>query len=124
MTTMTNADKFKSIFGLYATELWAKPEKDFLEWLNADAELFGNSEQLDTISRQAAIDLLKKWSDGYSYIEVETNSAIKAFEEIPSAQSKDWMERNKERILQAGIEGREIECRIGGRLFAIREKAQ
>lgn len=46
VNSMTNADKFKSIFGLYATELWAKPEKDFLEWLNADAELFGNSEQL------------------------------------------------------------------------------
>lgn len=41
-----------------------------------------------------------------------------------SAQSKDWIERNKERILQAGKEGREIEFRIGGRLFAIREKAQ
>ena len=40
----------------------------------------------DCISRQAAIDLLKKWSDGYSYIEVETNSAIKAFEEMPHAQ--------------------------------------
>lgn len=57
---MTNADKFKSIFGLYATELWAKPEKDFLEWLNADAEPFENSAQLDTISRQAAIDALGK----------------------------------------------------------------
>lgn len=40
----------------------------------------------DVISRQEAIDLLKKWSDGYSYIEVETNSAIKAFEEMPPAQ--------------------------------------
>lgn len=44
----------------------------------------------DTISRQAAIDLLKKWSDGYSYIEIETNSAIKAFEEIPSAQPEQF----------------------------------
>ena len=43
---------------------------------------------------------------------------------LPSAQPEDWMERNKERILQAGMEGREIEFRIGGRLFAIREKAQ
>ena len=42
----------------------------------------------------------------------------------PSAQPEDWMEKNKERILQAGMEGREIEFRIGGRLFAIREKAQ
>lgn len=40
------------------------------------------------------------------------------------AQPEDWMERNKECILQAGMEGREIEFRIGGRLFAIREKAQ
>ena len=43
---------------------------------------------------------------------------------LPSAQPEDWMERNKERILQAGMEGREIEFRIGGRLFAIRELAQ
>jgi hypothetical protein len=35
-----------------------------------------------------------------------------------------WLERNKDRILQAGLEGREVEFRIGGRLFAIREKAQ
>ena len=32
---MTNADKFKNIFGLYATELWSMPEKDFLKWLNS-----------------------------------------------------------------------------------------
>lgn len=35
---MTNADKFKHLFGIYATELWAMPEIDFLEWLNADAQ--------------------------------------------------------------------------------------
>ena len=34
---MTNADKFKSLFGLYATELWAMPEKDFLKWINSEA---------------------------------------------------------------------------------------
>ena len=34
---MNNAEKFKEVFGIYATELWAKPEKDFLEWLNAPA---------------------------------------------------------------------------------------
>jgi hypothetical protein len=33
---MTNADKFKDIFGLYATELWSMPEKDFLKWLNSE----------------------------------------------------------------------------------------
>ena len=35
---MTNAHKFKNIFGLYATELWAMPEKNFLEWLNVECE--------------------------------------------------------------------------------------
>lgn len=33
---MTNADIFKMIFGKYATEVWAMPEKEFLEWLNSD----------------------------------------------------------------------------------------
>ena len=35
---MTNAEKFKQIFGLYATELWGKPMKDFFEWLNTEAQ--------------------------------------------------------------------------------------
>lgn len=43
---------------------------------------------------------------------------------LPSIQTEDWMVKNKDKILQAGKEGREIEFRIGGRLFAIREKAQ
>ena len=58
---MTNADKFKNIFGLYATELWSMPEKDFLKWLNSEAmncsEFPNNS---DMISRQAAIDALRR----------------------------------------------------------------
>lgn len=49
---------------------------------------------------------------------------INGLDSLPSAQPEGWMERNKERILQAGMERREIEFRIGGRLFAIREKAQ
>ena len=39
----------------------------------------------DTISRQDAINLLKKWSDGYKYIETETELAIKEFQHLPSA---------------------------------------
>ena len=34
---MKNADKFKSVFGLYATELWAMPEGEFLKWLNSES---------------------------------------------------------------------------------------
>lgn len=40
----------------------------------------------DLISRKAAIDLLMKWSGGYDYIETETESAIKEFQDLPSAQ--------------------------------------
>ena len=92
---MTNADKFKNIFGLYATELWSMPEKDFLKWLNSEAmncsEFPNNS---DTISRQAAIDaflteltkrerknLLHTWST----VEVKY-FVVDMLEKSPSAQ--------------------------------------
>lgn len=35
---MANAEKFKQIFGIYATELWAMSEEEFLAWLNAEAK--------------------------------------------------------------------------------------
>ena len=35
MIGISNAEKFKSVFGLYATELWAMPEEEFLGWLNS-----------------------------------------------------------------------------------------
>ena len=46
---MTNAEKFKMYFGLYATEVWAKSETEFLKWLNADAQ-FDSCD--DAVSRQ------------------------------------------------------------------------
>lgn len=33
---MTNADIFHLAFNMYATELWSKPEEEFLEWLNTE----------------------------------------------------------------------------------------
>lgn len=41
-----NREVFKQIFGIYATELWAKPESEFLEWLNERYQKGGNSEYL------------------------------------------------------------------------------
>lgn len=35
---MNNAKKFKEVFGIYASELWAKTADNFLEWLNAPAD--------------------------------------------------------------------------------------
>ena len=31
---MTIAEKFKEVFQLYATEVWAMPEREFMCWLN------------------------------------------------------------------------------------------
>ena len=33
---MTNADKFKTVFGIYSEEFWAKPENDMLNWINSE----------------------------------------------------------------------------------------
>lgn len=44
--------------------------------------------------------------------------------EASTKEPRGLFERNKDKILQAGMEGREVELRIGGRLFAIREVAQ
>jgi hypothetical protein len=33
---MTNADKFKTVFGIYSEEFWAKPEGDMLNWINSE----------------------------------------------------------------------------------------
>lgn len=53
----------------------------------------------DLISRQAAIDLLEKWSGGYDYIETEKESAIKEFQKLPSAQPErktgKWVDAEK-----------------------------
>ena len=81
----------------------------------------------ELISRRAAIEAvingMPDCPNGYSDT-YDKRHIIAVLEDVPSVQPDDWMERNKERILRAGMEGREIEFRIGGRLFAIREKAQ
>jgi Pyruvate/2-oxoacid:ferredoxin oxidoreductase delta subunit len=89
-TEMTNADKFKHLFGIYATELWSMPEKDFLEWINSEAmnssEIPNNS---DTIYRQAAIDALDKRFD---FVPMEQTTEIlllrKDLRELPTVQPK------------------------------------
>ena len=81
----------------------------------------------DTISRHAAIEALGHmmdtdgFRDGWAVSRANVDCMLRA---LPSAQPEDWMEQNKDRILKAGMEGREVEFKIGGRLFAIREKAQ
>lgn len=33
---MNNAEKFQEVFGYYATEMWAKTEAEFLDWINEE----------------------------------------------------------------------------------------
>ena len=44
--------------------------------------------------------------------------------ESSNKEPQGLFERNKDKILQSGMEGKEVELRIGGRLFRIREVAQ
>ena len=61
----------------------------------------------------------------HDYLSGEYRKALKmATSALEQPETIDLIEINKEEILKAGIEGREVEFRIGGRLFAIREKAQ
>jgi hypothetical protein len=35
---MNNAEKFREVFGMFATEVWAMPEDTFLKWLKSDTK--------------------------------------------------------------------------------------
>ena len=80
----------------------------------------------DLISRQDAIDAIHNLYaiHGSEGSWIDQKDAFKALNSLPSAQPDDWLTKNKDKILKAGLEGREWDFYIGGRLFAIREKAQ
>ena len=84
---MINADKFKNIFGLYATELWSMPEKDFLKWLNSEAmncsEFPNNS---DIISRAQAIDTIEDFPHGDVWNVESMEEMVDRIKLLPSAE--------------------------------------
>ena len=85
---MTNAEKFKMYFGLYATEVWAKSETEFLKWLNTDVQIDSCD---DAVSRQAIfteieeilyeVDACQKPEKWYSLI-------CRAVRDLPSVTPK------------------------------------
>ena len=79
----------------------------------------------DLISRQAAIDALCDNCDNAQAVcpHYPCKQYI-AIEQLPPVQPENVVMIDKETVLQAGYQGREVDFRIGGRLFAIREKAQ
>ena len=45
---MNNADKFKQVFGIYASELWSMPKEEFWDWISADASPIKAIEDIKT----------------------------------------------------------------------------
>ncbi len=87
---MTNSEKFKDVFGLYATELWAMPQEDFLNWINTEYKEF-ESVQLDLISKQETIDILKAIKHGLWEIDIPSPGNVPEYVEHHK-QIKDMME--------------------------------
>lgn len=44
---MTNSERFRNIFGVYATEIWALPEEEFLQWFNSEEQKTGKWIEVD-----------------------------------------------------------------------------
>lgn len=97
---MTNAEKFVHLFGLYATELWSKSEKDFLIWLNAEYKNIHDANVGELIDRQAAIDNLMEILDRPNHAEfLYTDEICGVLKNLPSAQPRKgkWI-KNIERF--------------------------
>ena len=112
---MTNAQKFQETFGIYATEMWAMPEHDFLKWLNDDT-----SQTEETCERcvyvrgsqwgQGCIGTPKRW-DGEKIVDtpqtetqIETQNSNLTFEK---RTMRDWYNCKKYET-----EGECIECKF------------
>ena len=73
---MTNREKFKEIFNLYITEIWAKPEKEFLEWANSDYKEISNSFKqfkCDRCGYQYLTEVKPQWDENYCFTYWESN---------------------------------------------------
>ena len=59
----------------------------------------------DLIYRQAAIELLLKWADGYSYIETPTDAAVEEFRKLPSAEpeTEERMPKTEQNVSEADV---------------------
>lgn len=73
---MTNAEKFQKVFGYYATEMWAKPEKEFLEWINEEA--LEQEKTLKNLKKPNKSDLISRKDviDGLEYKKEMLNRAL------------------------------------------------
>lgn len=64
---VSNAEIFKRVFGVYATELWTMSEADFLKWLNQETPEFEKVDEIPTFNREELEKARDYW---YSHLEV------------------------------------------------------
>ena len=72
---MINAVKFKKVFGVYATEIWAMPESDFLRWLNGEY----NGEERKTGKWIDVADEYDKRAGRHDYVCSECKTFARSF---------------------------------------------
>lgn len=72
---MTNAEKFRNVFGLYATELWAMPEEEFTEWLNEESQPYKNEDYNSMVRELLELEESMK----YFYLTSTERSAFQSY---------------------------------------------
>lgn len=89
---MTNREKFKSIFGVYAEEFWAYPKDKMLDWLQYDVP---DTNVGDMISKASVCEILSDIypTDGELVVPVaDVHKAYDAVLGLPSARRKGkWL---------------------------------
>ncbi len=93
--------------------------KEIIDGLQMTIDLFlFDSETGEDLSKEQLNDLNRTTVEA-------CEGAIELLKEgVEKAIEERFVLLDKEEILQAGLKGREADFHIGGRLFAIREKAQ
>ena len=108
---MINAELFSQTFDIYATELWAMPEQDFLKWLNAES--ITKKAEMDLISRKALKDKFEWYVDEEvmhpDYIRKE--HAFRMIKEAPSIQSipLETVEKIREEIKSHELDPNDVD---------------
>lgn len=90
---MTNADKFKETFGIYATELWAMPGADFPKWLSAESNTETRAkrrEEMVEVSEQE-LTRLKKHEESYYKLKKKRKIYIPHWLPCLSSYLKIWI---------------------------------
>lgn len=77
---MTNADKFKAVFGIYSEEFWAKPESDMLNWINSEYQEPKSKVDVHPMQWIPVTESLPEGKDGNYLVAMKTSRGIEVHE--------------------------------------------